>query len=249
MIPNRSHPSPVKGFTLIELLIVIAIILILIAIALPNFLEAQVRAKVTATKGNLKSFETAMHAFVLDWGDVYPDYNDAGVSELAALVAKLRAKKPGVGGCGNPDRICSCFAPPLPPDKGLVTFVASEEDFYAPGVHCPLTSPIPYMTAASTADPFSNGRITHGYDSFPQYRNNHRTGRLSYGGVFGIGPDKVAGDWLRETAYTIDVDNDGLREGLPYNPTNGTNSRGDLWRVIATDMGIAREHYNDRMVN
>ncbi len=35
------------GFTLIELLIVIAIILILIAIALPNFMEAQMRAKVT----------------------------------------------------------------------------------------------------------------------------------------------------------------------------------------------------------
>ncbi|MBW7937580.1 MAG: prepilin-type N-terminal cleavage/methylation domain-containing protein, partial [Candidatus Omnitrophica bacterium] len=34
------------GFTLIELLIVIAIILILISIALPNFLEAQMRAKV-----------------------------------------------------------------------------------------------------------------------------------------------------------------------------------------------------------
>ncbi|MBE7490114.1 prepilin-type N-terminal cleavage/methylation domain-containing protein [bacterium] len=36
-----------SGFTLIELLIVIAIILILISIALPNFLEAQLRAKVT----------------------------------------------------------------------------------------------------------------------------------------------------------------------------------------------------------
>ncbi|MBK7496274.1 MAG: prepilin-type N-terminal cleavage/methylation domain-containing protein [Candidatus Omnitrophica bacterium] len=34
-----------RGFTLIELLIVIAIILILIGIALPNFLEAQVRAR------------------------------------------------------------------------------------------------------------------------------------------------------------------------------------------------------------
>lgn len=40
-----------SGFTLIELLIVIAIILILIAIALPNFLDAQARAKVTKTEG------------------------------------------------------------------------------------------------------------------------------------------------------------------------------------------------------
>lgn len=44
---RRNRP----GFTLIELLIVIAIILILIAIALPNFLEAQIRAKVTKAKG------------------------------------------------------------------------------------------------------------------------------------------------------------------------------------------------------
>lgn len=44
-----------KGFTLIELLIVIAIILILISIALPNFLEAQVRAKVANTMGELRS--------------------------------------------------------------------------------------------------------------------------------------------------------------------------------------------------
>lgn len=55
-----------KGFTLIELLIVIAIILILISIALPNFLEAQVRAKVANTMGELRSLETALISYGLD---------------------------------------------------------------------------------------------------------------------------------------------------------------------------------------
>lgn len=238
-----------SGFTLIELLIVIAIILILISIALPNFLEAQVRAKVTATRGNLKSFETAINSFILDNGDVYPDYNDAGETALRELVAKLRARVHGRAGCGSPLRICSCTSPPLPANKGSVIFVASEGDFYAPGVHCPLTSPVSYMSSAATADPFGNGVITHGYDSFPQYRNGKMTGRLSYGGVFGIGPDKTAGDWLRGTRYTIDTDKDGLNEGLPYNPTNGTNSRGDFWRVIPTDLDVAKTHYANRLTN
>jgi type II secretion system protein G len=55
------------GFTLIELLIVIAIILILIAIALPNFLEAQIRARVTKAKGEIRSLVTALESYYLDF--------------------------------------------------------------------------------------------------------------------------------------------------------------------------------------
>lgn len=58
----------VSGFTLIELLIVIAIILILIAIALPNFLEAQVRAKVTNANAELRTLETAMASYFTERG-------------------------------------------------------------------------------------------------------------------------------------------------------------------------------------
>lgn len=55
-----------RGFTLIELLIVIAIILILIAIALPNFLEAQLRAKVTRAMGEMRSLAIAVESYATD---------------------------------------------------------------------------------------------------------------------------------------------------------------------------------------
>ncbi|MCX8037259.1 MAG: prepilin-type N-terminal cleavage/methylation domain-containing protein [Candidatus Sumerlaeia bacterium] len=56
-----------SGFTLIELLIVVAIIAILAAIAIPNFLEAQVRSKVSRIKSDLRSLATAMEAYYVDW--------------------------------------------------------------------------------------------------------------------------------------------------------------------------------------
>lgn len=59
------------GFTLIELLIVVAIIAILAAIAVPNFLEAQVRAKVSRVKTDMRTCTTALEMYVVDW-NVYP---------------------------------------------------------------------------------------------------------------------------------------------------------------------------------
>lgn len=54
------------AFTLIELLIVVAIIGILAAIAVPNFLNAQLRAKIAATYGDLKAISTAQETYYLD---------------------------------------------------------------------------------------------------------------------------------------------------------------------------------------
>lgn len=61
------------GFTLIELLIVVAIIAILAAIAVPNFLEAQVRSKVSRTRSDLRTFATALESYRTDENG-YPPY-------------------------------------------------------------------------------------------------------------------------------------------------------------------------------
>jgi len=75
----RRERRSVKGFTLIELLIVVAIILILIAIALPNFLEAQIRAKVTKSQAELRSLLIAFESYSLDW-KVYPNRTEQDFS-------------------------------------------------------------------------------------------------------------------------------------------------------------------------
>ncbi len=60
-----------RAFTLIELLIVAAILAILAAIALPNFLEAQTRSKVARMAADMRSLASAMETYHVDWG-CYP---------------------------------------------------------------------------------------------------------------------------------------------------------------------------------
>ncbi|MFH1742356.1 MAG: prepilin-type N-terminal cleavage/methylation domain-containing protein [bacterium] len=62
------------SFTLIELLIVVAIIGILAAIAVPNFLNAQLRAKVTRTWSDMESLAKALDMYFLDHNE-FPTSN------------------------------------------------------------------------------------------------------------------------------------------------------------------------------
>ena len=62
----RNKRQGQKGFTLIELMIVIAIIGILAAIAIPNFISYRKRSYDTAAQSDLKNLMTAQEAYYVD---------------------------------------------------------------------------------------------------------------------------------------------------------------------------------------
>ena len=77
-----------KGFTLIELMIVIAIIGILAAIAIPQFASYRARAYNSAAQSDLKNCATAQEAYFVD-EQTYGAHGDLSLntSENVALVA------------------------------------------------------------------------------------------------------------------------------------------------------------------
>ena len=66
----RNMRNNQKGFTLIELMIVVAIIGILAAIAIPNFLKYQLKSKTAEAKVNLGAIATSQESFRAE-RDVY----------------------------------------------------------------------------------------------------------------------------------------------------------------------------------
>ncbi len=100
-----------SGFTLIELLIVIAIIGILAAIAIPNLLNAVQRGKQKRTMSDMRTIATAIEAYAVD-NNVYPagactsamwtvagtTFNDSSLSLLSPTYIATPVRKDGWDG-------------------------------------------------------------------------------------------------------------------------------------------------------
>ena len=71
-IRNHRRKEGQKGFTLIELMIVVAIIGILAAIAIPQFAKYRARAQNTAALSDARNLRTDMEGFFAEW-QAYPN--------------------------------------------------------------------------------------------------------------------------------------------------------------------------------
>ena len=85
-----------KGFTLMEMLIVVAIIAILVAIAIPTFSNALTRAKVSADKANVRAYYAEVTAaYMLEEKAAADLPTDAiakdGILEVAGTNVKMQA--------------------------------------------------------------------------------------------------------------------------------------------------------------
>jgi len=199
---------PGKAFTLIELLIVVAIIAILAAIAVPNFLEAQARAKVSRAMEDLRTMHVAINSYQVDWNDCLRDHNDFDTPpDLRAL--DWHREHPGE----NEDMVFTV-------DDGFYTFRQWR----------PLTTPLEYMAFKPLQGAFSHN-VPYGQDT----REINRM--IVYWVVLCGGPDRTNGDWYRGN-------NNPWNIAVPYDPTNGTISRGDIWRGehLADSKWFAREY-------
>ena len=89
-----------KGFTLIELLIVVVIIGILAAIAIPKFANTKEKAYVAAMKSDLRNLVTAQEAYFSDYGNLYaPATSNFGTNYKTSTGVSIRSLS-STGGTG-----------------------------------------------------------------------------------------------------------------------------------------------------
>ncbi|MFP4379739.1 MAG: prepilin-type N-terminal cleavage/methylation domain-containing protein [Candidatus Sumerlaeia bacterium] len=195
---NKKDP---KGFTLIELLIVVAIIAILAAIAVPNFLEAQTRAKVSRVYADMRTCATAIEAYCVDHNR-YPAYGGRD-----ALITPTAPPEDG-----GPHFLPYRLTTPIAYMSSLFMEVFQGENTPAgiPKIH-----ELHYFNRYQSPAWWSGG------DGKPEPPYNHeKTWREQYG------TDASSMQWyLASNGPDLWCDAAGL---AIYDPTNGTTSKGDL---------------------
>jgi prepilin-type N-terminal cleavage/methylation domain-containing protein len=85
IVGNRKLGKTRRGFTLIELLVVVAIISILAAILIPNFMHARAESQTTGCLANEKQIATAVEEYAVDHGASY----GAGGSVTSTLLGAV----------------------------------------------------------------------------------------------------------------------------------------------------------------
>lgn len=215
-----------RGFTLIELLIVVAIIAILAAIAVPNFLEAQTRAKVAASKSALRTLATGLESYAVDHNK-YPYAESIGESLWLPPGGTPRsAPALGCGGLTSP--VAYLTSLPDDPFKHPIN-----------GIH--VTAPVYYERAgfgikdgtffngvttfhrvAVPSDAVGTNRLDGSGADTPVDRETQTPARYV---LYSLGPDLNfnvgSGAYLVRSRYNLNN---------RYDPTNGTVSNGNVIR-------------------